>query len=248
MTASDCEIALATVDDIPGIVELQGLNLLSNGGFLSIEFSNDWFERVLSEMPIIVARRDGRIVGYLVSSPVSVAAGAPIIQAKLRAYPGSRNPYNHGPVCIAKEERNQGLISRMFEALRERLGGARRHRVRPARQWGVACGTCETRNAPSCRIHARWRRVCRGCLYRVNHQFLVTRAEDQSGRSPCAIVARLLRQRYSPQQASFRQASAKEPSGARLQMATSWRRQRRSIFAPRLCAKLHEGRDREPGQ
>jgi L-amino acid N-acyltransferase YncA len=123
MTASDCEIALATVDDIPGIVELQGLNLLSNGGFLSIEFSNDWFERVLSEMPIIVARRDGRIVGYLVSSPVSVAAGAPIIQAKLRAYPGSRNPYNHGPVCIAKEERNQGLISRMFEALRERLRG-----------------------------------------------------------------------------------------------------------------------------
>ena len=123
MTASDCEIALATVDDIPGIVELQRLNLLSNGGFLSIEFSDDWFERVLSEMPIIVARRDGRIVGYLVSSPVSVAAREPIIQAKLRAYPSSRNPYNHGPVCIAKEERNQGLISRMFEALRERLGG-----------------------------------------------------------------------------------------------------------------------------
>ena len=64
MTASDCEIALATVDDIPGIVELQGLNLLSNGGFLSIEFSNNWFEPVLSEMPIVVARRDGRIVGY----------------------------------------------------------------------------------------------------------------------------------------------------------------------------------------
>jgi RimJ/RimL family protein N-acetyltransferase len=78
---------------------------------------------VLSEMPIIVARRDGRIVGYLVSSPLSVAANAPIIQAKLRAYPGSRNPYNHGPVCIAREERNRGLISRMFEALRERLRG-----------------------------------------------------------------------------------------------------------------------------
>ena len=123
LTASDCEVTLATVDDIPGIVELQGLNLLSSGGFLSIEFSKDWFERVLSEMPIIIARRDGRIVGYLVSSPVSVAAGAPIIQAKLRAYPGSRNPYNHGPVCIAEEERNQGLISRLFEALREQLRG-----------------------------------------------------------------------------------------------------------------------------
>jgi hypothetical protein len=123
VAASDCEITLATVDDIPGIVELQGLNLLSNGGFLSIEFSNHWFARVLSEMPIIVARKNSRIVGYLVSSPVSVAAHVPIIQAKLRAYPGSGNPYNHGPVCIAKDERNQGLIARMFEALRERLKG-----------------------------------------------------------------------------------------------------------------------------
>jgi hypothetical protein len=152
MTASDCEITLATVDDIPGIVELQGLNLFSNGGFLSIEFSNDWFERVLSEMPIIVARRDGRIVGYLVSSPQSVAADATIIQAKLRAYPGSISPYNHGPVCIAKDERNQGLIGRMFEALRERLKG--REGIRPARQCRISFGACETRNAASCRIQA----------------------------------------------------------------------------------------------
>jgi L-amino acid N-acyltransferase YncA len=123
MTTSDLEIDLATPDDIPGIVALQNANLRANGGALSIEFSGDWFERVLSEMPIVVARRDGRVVGYLVSSPLSVAANAPIIQAKLRAYPGSGNPYNHGPVCIAKEERNQGLISRMFEALRERLTG-----------------------------------------------------------------------------------------------------------------------------
>lgn len=123
MTASDCEIALARVDDIPGIVDLQGANLIKNGGFLSIEFSNDWFERVLSEMPIIVARKHGRVVGYLVSSPLSVAANAPLIQAKLRAYPGSIDPYNHGPVCIAQEERNQGLIGQMFEALRMRLKG-----------------------------------------------------------------------------------------------------------------------------
>jgi L-amino acid N-acyltransferase YncA len=74
-------------------------------------------------MPIVVARRDGHVVGYLVSSPLSVAANAPIIQAKLRAYPGSRNPYNHGPVCIAKEERSKGLISRMFEVLRKHLTG-----------------------------------------------------------------------------------------------------------------------------
>jgi L-amino acid N-acyltransferase YncA len=123
MTDSDCEIALATVEDIPGILALQTVNLRSNGGALSIEFSKDWFERVLSEMPIIVARRNGFIVGYLVSSPLSVAANEPLIQAKLRAYPGSSNPYNHGPVCIAEDERNRGIVSAMFDALRKRLKG-----------------------------------------------------------------------------------------------------------------------------
>jgi L-amino acid N-acyltransferase YncA len=123
MTASDTEIALATADDIPGIMALQNINLRSNGGALSIGFSDDWFKRVLSEMPIIVARKEGLIVGYLVSSPVSAAANMPIMEAKLRAYPGSRNPYNHGPVCVAEGERNRGLISGMFEALRKRLMG-----------------------------------------------------------------------------------------------------------------------------
>jgi L-amino acid N-acyltransferase YncA len=123
MTISDCEIALATSDDIPGIVALQSLNLRSSGGALSIEFSSDWFERVLSEMPIIVARRQGRIVGYLVSSSLSAATNMPIIQAKLRAYPGSSNAYNHGPVCIAEEERNRGLMFAMFKELRQRLTG-----------------------------------------------------------------------------------------------------------------------------
>ena len=80
MTDSDCEIALATVEDIPGILALQTVNLRSNGGALSIEFSKDWFERVLSEMPIIVARRNGFIVGYLVSSPLFVAANEPLIE------------------------------------------------------------------------------------------------------------------------------------------------------------------------
>lgn len=123
MTASDAEIAVATADDIPGIIALQNLNLRSNGGALSIGFSDDWFKQVLSEMPIIVARRDGLVVGYLVSSAISAAANMPIMEAKLQAYPGSRNPYNHGPVCVAESERNRGLISGMFAALRKRLTG-----------------------------------------------------------------------------------------------------------------------------
>ena len=159
MTIADREIALATRDDIGEIIELQKRNLRSNGGSLSIEFSSEWFERVLSEMPIIVARRDGRVVGYLVSSPLTAAANMPIMQAKLRAYPGSHNPYNYGPVCITKDQcqfqtrcsRHCGCDCRVEE-----------DHICPARQFHVAFGACKTRNAAGCRIHTQWR-----CLRRV---------------------------------------------------------------------------------
>ena len=70
---------------------------------------------------MIVARRDGRVVGYLVSSPYSAHADVAVVRAMLRAYPGSPGAYNYGPVCVAKSERGRGLAGAMFRALRERL-------------------------------------------------------------------------------------------------------------------------------
>lgn len=120
MTA-DHEIAVAISDDIAGILQLQEQNLRSHGGALSVPFSHDWFEAAIADMPIMVARRDNRVVGYLVSTPLTAQAHSPIIQAMLRAYPGAPGAYNYGPVCVAESERGQGLAGAMFEALRARL-------------------------------------------------------------------------------------------------------------------------------
>ena len=58
--ASEYEIAVAVPGDIPGIIALQDPNVIDRDGGLSVRQTADWFERTLREMPIIVARRDGR--------------------------------------------------------------------------------------------------------------------------------------------------------------------------------------------
>jgi predicted N-acetyltransferase YhbS len=140
---ADHEITVATPEDITGILDLQEQNLRSNGGALSVPFSSAWFELAITDMPIIVARRENRVVGYLVSTPLTAQAHSPIIQAMLRAFPGSPGAYNYGPVCVSETERGRGLAGAMFQALRERL---------PARQ-GITFVRSD--NHVSRRVHTR---------------------------------------------------------------------------------------------
>ena len=58
-------IALATRDDIVGILNLQEQNLLGRGGLLSVRLPGALIEAALDDLPQIVARRDGKIVAYL---------------------------------------------------------------------------------------------------------------------------------------------------------------------------------------
>src|SRR5215217_6261730 len=64
MTSANYEAGLATSDDIPAIVAMQEVNLHENGGGLSVPQTADWFRRTMSEMPIVVARRDNVVFGY----------------------------------------------------------------------------------------------------------------------------------------------------------------------------------------
>src|SRR6185436_20024323 len=75
------------------------------------------------DLPIIVARHDGVVVGYLVTASRDAVAGVPVIAAMLRAYPGSVSAYVYGPVCVAGSERGSGLAAAMFMALRAALPG-----------------------------------------------------------------------------------------------------------------------------
>ena len=71
------EIALATHGDIVGILDLQEQNLLGRGGLLSVRLPGAFIEAALDDLPQIVARRDGKIVAYLLAGSRSVHAQTP---------------------------------------------------------------------------------------------------------------------------------------------------------------------------
>lgn len=117
------ELGVATAEDVPELLALQAENLIDRGGSLSIEFSADWYERVVGEMPIVVARCDGRLAGYLLSSSPEATHDLAIVRAKFGAYPAAPDAYNSGPLCVAAEHRGQGVVARLFEMQRSLLPG-----------------------------------------------------------------------------------------------------------------------------
>jgi L-amino acid N-acyltransferase YncA len=117
------DIGLATEGDFEGIVNLQDRNQPDRGGTLAARFSRAWFEAAAAAMPVVVARYEGRVVGYLVSSPVSAYADVPVVQAMLAAYSGMPGAYVYGPICIEETERGRGLAGAMFAELRAQLPG-----------------------------------------------------------------------------------------------------------------------------
>jgi L-amino acid N-acyltransferase YncA len=119
----DYEISLATPDDIPGILALQGSNLVERGGGLSVRQTADWLSNAIVEKSIMVGRRNGRVVGYVLGTSLAAKAHVPMIQAMLRAFPAPRDCYLYGPVCVAEAERGKGLAGALFKELQPHMGG-----------------------------------------------------------------------------------------------------------------------------
>ena len=106
MAIDDREIGQATAEDIDGIPDPRERNQTERGGTLSARLPREWLEAALAAMPVIVARRNGRVVGYLISASREAYAGVPVVAAMLRAYPAAApDAYVYGPVCVAEEAR-----------------------------------------------------------------------------------------------------------------------------------------------
>jgi L-amino acid N-acyltransferase YncA len=120
MTADE-EIILGTLEDIPGVRILQEANLAQNGGNLSVRFSADWFQRAVDEKSLVVCRREGKIIGYVLGTSFGLKDPAAIIQSMLRAFPAPADCYLYGPICVAEGERGKGLANAMFSKLRTHL-------------------------------------------------------------------------------------------------------------------------------
>ena len=120
----DIEIAIARESDLDGVLELQAANQIGNGGALSASLSRAHLQLIMSEMPLLVARRDRNVVGFLICSTREATADIPIIMAMLDAYPSrARDAYVYGPICVDAKERGKGLAQLLFEELRRRLPG-----------------------------------------------------------------------------------------------------------------------------
>ena len=115
-------LELATAADIDEIAELLQANSAAQGGSLTGNFSREVVANMsLNGMPVIVARREGRIVGVLFSAAKGGSGEPSSIKAMWQAWPGGPSAYAYGPVCIAETERGRGLLAQLYAALKHRL-------------------------------------------------------------------------------------------------------------------------------
>jgi predicted GNAT superfamily acetyltransferase len=134
-------IGKAAAADIDGILVLQAANQISSGGTLSAELPRARIEAMMKDMPLIVAREDGGVVGFLMTTTRALNANVPVVRAMFAAYEGAPDAYTYGPICVAASERGKGLAQAMFAELR---------RLMPGRE-GVLF--IRRDNAPSLRAH-----------------------------------------------------------------------------------------------
>jgi predicted GNAT superfamily acetyltransferase len=115
------EISLGRPDDIPGILALQEMNLIERGGGLSVRQTADWFRHAMSEKSLVVGRRNGPVVGYVVGTSAAAKTHVVIIQTMLRKFPPPPDCYLYGPVCVAETERGNGLAAALFKELQTQM-------------------------------------------------------------------------------------------------------------------------------
>jgi len=99
-------------------MELQAANQPERGGMLSANLSRSQVAEMMIGRPLIVARRNGRVVAFLMTSTREMNDNVPIIRAMLDAYPGTADAFVYGPICVKEEERGKGLAQTMFTELR----------------------------------------------------------------------------------------------------------------------------------
>ena len=118
MAIAGVNIARQPESDLDGILELQAANQPERGGMLSANLSRSRVAEMIVGRPLIVARRSGHVIAFLMNSTREMNDDVPIIRAMLDAYPGTADAYVYGPICVTEEERGQGLAQALFTELR----------------------------------------------------------------------------------------------------------------------------------
>lgn len=108
---------VATLDDVESISALLMANAADRGGMLL----GDWSVRVVrdcldAEQLIIVATGETWLLGVLLTEDKARVSAPPVV-AMFRAWPGSKDAYGYGPVCIDRAARGQGVLDALYREL-----------------------------------------------------------------------------------------------------------------------------------
>ncbi|MBN1242807.1 MAG: hypothetical protein JXA15_08890 [Spirochaetales bacterium] len=120
--------------DLPGVLRLQELNLVTNlgeeerkDGFVTTPFTIDQLRALVAAGGLFVAARDGAVAGYAMAAGWEYWAGRPMFDLMIRRFEGRScsgvridrvNSYQYGPICVARDERGKGVFLPLFEAAR----------------------------------------------------------------------------------------------------------------------------------
>ena len=147
MAIPGLDVGRGTEADLDGIMELQAANQLERGGMLSAALSRSQVTEMVRARPLIVARRSGRIVAFLMNGTREMNEDVAIIRAMLDAYPGalahmSMAPYACRKKNVAKDwlrpcSRNYGVCSQAGKAFFS-SGVTIQRRCARTRRWACA--------------------------------------------------------------------------------------------------------------
>jgi len=126
------EYRLATIEDIPEILALHQKFHISTiseedkeGGFITATFSSDDLVHLIEDFGCIsLTIIENKVVGFVFAADWEYWKKLPIFAYMTEHLSENsindivitaENSYHHGPVCLDKEHRGQGHLSKMFE-------------------------------------------------------------------------------------------------------------------------------------
>jgi hypothetical protein len=124
----------AIESDIPGILELQSLNLYPNlseaeraAGFVTTPLQIEHINTLIAQTGAFVVEQEGVVVGYALAGSWEFFAQWPIFPYMVTRFPrlefqGNKitvdNSFQYGPVCIDRTVRGSNALPLLFETMR----------------------------------------------------------------------------------------------------------------------------------
>jgi GNAT superfamily N-acetyltransferase len=131
------QLEIAKLSDIDGVLALQELYLVANlseeekaSGFVTTPFTVVQLTEVIHQNNLFIAKDNNKIIAYIFAGSWDFFRQWPIFNYMSSLFPElnfldfeitTTNSFQYGPICIHKEYRGKGLITRLFEFMKTHM-------------------------------------------------------------------------------------------------------------------------------